>query len=99
MQNGNGSPHLGQIEGILNSGVLSFLALADCSGETVSATDRAASHSVAAIRDSVLDVVVRQNFTETQDGAVLGGVGRRLSVRYSKKALEGANPRARGAHI
>ena len=30
---------------------------------------------------------------------VLGGVGRRLSVRYSKKTLEGANPRARGAHI
>ncbi len=34
---------------------------------------------------------------ETQNGAVLGRVGR--SVRYSKKALEGANPRARGAHI
>jgi hypothetical protein len=36
---------------------------------------------------------------ETQNGAVLGGVGRRLSVRYSKKTLEGANPRALGAHI
>jgi hypothetical protein len=36
---------------------------------------------------------------ETQDGAVLGGVGRRLSVRYSKNTLEGANPRARGGHI
>jgi hypothetical protein len=36
---------------------------------------------------------------ETQNGAVLGGVGRRLSVQYSKKILEGANPRARGAHI
>ena len=37
---------------------------------------------------------------ETQNGAVLGRVGR--SVRYSKKALEGvegANPRVRGAHI
>jgi hypothetical protein len=36
---------------------------------------------------------------ETQDGVVLDGVGRRLSVRYSKKTLEGANRRARGAHI
>jgi hypothetical protein len=36
---------------------------------------------------------------ETQNGAVLGGVGRRLSVQDSKKTLEGANPRARGAHI
>ena len=34
---------------------------------------------------------------ETQNGAVLGRVGR--SVRYSKKTLEGVNPRARGAHI
>jgi len=36
---------------------------------------------------------------ETQDGVVLDGVGRRLSVRYSKKPLEGTNRRARGAHI
>ena len=35
---------------------------------------------------------------ETQNGAVLGGVGRRLSVRYSKKTLEGPT-RVRGAHI
>ncbi len=42
---------------------------------------------------------VAKTSAETQEGAVLGGVGRRLSVRYGKKTLEGANPRARGAHI
>jgi len=36
---------------------------------------------------------------ETPNGAVLGGVGRRLSVQYSKKTLEEANPLARGARM
>jgi len=58
VQNGNGSLHFGQVEGILNSGVSSFLALAACSGETLSATARAASQRLhLQPRDSVLDVL------------------------------------------
>ena len=55
------------------------------------------------MRGEIAATIVRLWFAKTsaesQNGAVLGGVGRRFSVRYSKKALEGANPRARGAHI
>jgi hypothetical protein len=39
---------------------------------------------------NTLDVGFAKTSAETQDGAILGGVGRRLSVQYSKMTLEGA---------
>jgi hypothetical protein len=58
MQNGKQSPHLGQVEGILNSGVLLFLALAACSGETVRDRPRCfAKIAFATIRHSFFDLL------------------------------------------